>query len=854
MTIKEQILIIDGYGFIFRAYYALPALTSPKAEPVGAINGFISMLMKLLNDFKPRHAVIVLDSGEKNFRHTLYDAYKANRPPAPEDLIFQLKLLNQASVALNFNVIQKPGYEADDIIASIAMQLSALDKKSIIISSDKDLMQLIDDNISLYDPIKSQYINEEEVIKKFHVPASKVRDVQALMGDSSDNIPGVPGIGPKTASSLIDEFGSLEELLKNSDKIKNIRIKNLIESNIANAKLSWQLVGLDASSYKLSNLDTFNWKPPSHEQIMSFLNHYGFKNLVKRAENMWFASNQTNFDFLSLPSTTDIEIIEIEDQVSALSLDKQIEQSGIVSIYLDSKENLMLYLDTKKIYKLSKGDFYILDHIKSLTNPSILKISYNVKALLHKLPILVGPYEDLQLMHYVVASDKNSYDITKIISYYLSLEARENEIVTYFTKIYSLLKLKLKEGKALSLYYDIDIPLSMILYKMEKIGAKIDIPYLDQLSSEFREKLSALEIEIFKLSQKTFNISSPKQLGEILFIDMKLPYGKKSGKSTQYITGSEVLEKLSEDGHKIADLILEYRQFSKLVTTYTEALPKLADSENTRVHTTFLQTSTTTGRLSSRDPNIQNIPIRTKDGNKIRAAFIARENNLLLSADYSQIELRILSHIADVPELKQAFRNGEDIHENTAMQIFSVERNQVDAEMRRKAKAINFGIIYGISPFGLAKQLDITKQAATDYINKYFEQYPNIKSYMSNIETFAQEKGYVETIIGRRCFIPDINNKNYTLRSFAIRAAINAPIQGTNADIIKIAMINLDKILTQRNLNSRLIMQIHDELVLEVPQEEAELAQAIIKEVMENAYHLSIPLKVDINIKNNWQK
>ncbi len=748
----NKIFIIDGYGFLFRAYHSMPPLTSPDKIPVGAVHGFISMVLKVIEEFAPSHAVMVFDSGSKNFRHELYSEYKSHRPPAPEDLIPQFEIVREAATALGFPVMERIGYEADDVIASLVKTFPS--EEIVIISSDKDLMQLISDRVSMFDGMKNKYIRAAEVFEKFGVAPEKVVDALAIMGDSSDNVPGIPGIGPKGAAELIHLFGSLEGVLENAESIKqNARRKSVID-NKDKALISKQLVMLDSDIDLAVNMRDITLATPDHDELNGFFDRYGLKNLKARAHKV--------FKFNAAPS----------------------KQDHTTNIFKN------LCLDIKLLIKQNPTENF-------------------------------SSFEDLSLMNYATSAGIKQEEVD-------------------FSSYHDLFS-KLHEHSAFELYYDFDLPFANVLAHLELTGIKVDVQILNDLSKEFELQLAEISKQIYDLAGVEFNIASPKQLAEILFKKLALPKDTKSDS-----TNADVLENLSAQGFVIADHILKWRQISKLKNTYTDVLPSHINPETGRIHSSFSQIGTTTSRISSTNPNLQNIPIRSEYGEKIRSSFIPEKGCKLISADYSQIELRLLAHVANIESLTKAFKNGEDIHSSTAIQIFG----EATKENRRAAKAINFGIIYGISAFGLAKQLNITQKQAADYIEKYFALYPGIKEYMERTIAFARENGYVQNIFGRKCFIPEINNR--AMKGFAERAAINAPLQSSSADITKIAMNRIFTHLKEKDYKTRMVLQIHDEILLEAPEDEVVLVMVEVQKIMQDVVELKSKMVVDVSAQDCW--
>lgn len=842
-TMTQPTFIIDGYGFVFRAFHVQPPLSSPTGIPVGALYGFTSMLLKILSDFKPSAAVMVFDGSGKNHRHELYPEYKANRPEAPEELKIQFPLVRFAAQALNFTIIEQPNVEADDVIASIVTKLAAQGKKSVVVSSDKDLMQLIGEHTSMYDPMKNKYIREAEVFEKFGVTPSKVRDALALMGDSSDNIPGIQGIGPKTAAELLSTFGSFHEVLDRAGEIKQEKRRQSIQDGREKALLSWELVGLktdlDLDATKL------HWTAPNRATLINFIAEYGFKSLIPRAEKLFGMDLEARGTQLSMFNTAALgldprasgDLSDISETIGSSSVEAVIQEARITGIMAIYPESGLLRIRSQSHSILVDKPTKELD--SCLSDPAIKKITVGLKDLLKLLPSSLIALDDLALMHYAVTAGNPQPSPDFFCS------------GNIFDK-YTELKSQVIGMSAVKLYKEIDLPIASLLYKMEQVGILIDKEMLESMSSEFAREISQLEQTIYALCGQEFNIGSPKQLGEILFEKLKLPGAKVSSKAKTYSTGVEILEHLSESGFEIADHLMRWRQITKLKNTYTDSLPRQINPITGRVHTNFIQNLTSTGRLSSNDPNLQNIPIRSEDGAKIRKAFIAKSGYKLISADYSQIELRLMSHVAHIDTMQDAFRRGIDIHAATASHVFKVSLEEMTSEYRRRAKAINFGIIYGISAFGLAKQLSISSKEAADYIAGYFLAYPGIEQFMKETKEFAHKNGYVENIFKRRHYMPAINSGNYLMRNFAERAAINAPLQGSTADIAKIAMLAVDRALCEAKLDCSMLLQVHDELIFEVREEDAAVAMPLIKSVMEGVAKLEVPLVVDIGVGDSW--
>ena len=920
---KKSLTLVDGSGFIFRAYYALPPLTRNDGTPINAVMGYCNMIWRLIAETKTSSLAVIFDTASKSFRNEIYAEYKANRSEAPEDLIPQFSLIREATEAFNIPYIELKGYEADDIIATYSNQASNEGWTVDIISSDKDLMQLVNDNVKMVDPMKMVNIGREEVFKKFGVYPEKVIDVQALAGDSTDNIPGVPGIGIKTAAELINEYGDLDTLLGKAEEIKQPkRRENLI--NYADlARISMKLVTLSKDIKEIESFNNFKRRDIDINKLKTFLIKQGFNSLIGRLPNEdGFIDSKSAY--VALPEDNDKEDIKpikknnyklVTDEQALVTWLKNIEINGIVSIDTETTSidavsaqlvGISLSIEPGNAIYIplnhkSKEGGLIADKINQLdTNlvlsllkpiledPSIIKIGQNIKydmtVLYNAGDINIYPYHDTMLMSFALDAGKQTghgmdslskkhLNITPI-SYseitgkgkdqvtfdYVALEkaleyAAQDADITL--RLYIFLKDRLVKENMVSLYETIERPLPNVIAYMERNGVGINSNYLKNLSNTFINKMNPIKEKIFNLADEEFNISSPKQLAEILYNKLGLKGGKK-GKSGLYSTSAAVLEKLSQDGNEICQLILEWRALQKLKSTYSDALVDQINPVTKRVHTHFQMTGAMTGRFSSSNPNLQNIPIKTEDGRAIRRAFIAEENKKIVACDYSQIELRLLAEVANIEPLIKAFKNNVDVHTLTASQVFIVDKENVTSAMRRNAKTINFGIIYGQSAFGLAKQLNISRTEAKEYIELYFNQYPGIKKYMENTQDFARRNGFVETIYGRRCYIPSINDKNPMIRAGAERQAINAPLQGAAADIIKRSMKYFPEILIKNNIDAKLILQVHDELVFECASADVDRLIAIVKSEMINApqpgFKMKVPLEVEIGIGDNWDE
>ncbi len=882
----QRLFLIDGSSYIYRAYYAIRHLTNSKGLATNAIYGFVNMLLKVIRDQKPDHLAVIFDSKAPTFRKEMYPEYKANRAAMPEDLVPQIPYIKKIVEGFNIPVLEKEGFEADDIIATLASQFAEQGMNVTVVTGDKDLMQIVNEQIRLLDTMKDKAYGPSEVTERFG-GAKKVVDVQALAGDSSDNIPGVPGIGEKTAKALIDEFGTLENLLDNLDQIKGKRREKL-ETYAEQARLSKRLVRLVDDVPLSANYDHFALSEPNLPALTELFKELEFHKLLQEFSSDQRASGEGYWCVLSIE---DLE--QMRDALLAagrFAFDTETtslnpHRAELVGLSFAVKPDEAWYVPVGHRY-LGVPDQLPLEKVLEtirplLENPGIEKIGQNIKydaLVLGRVGIdLKGLACDTMLASYLANPAGKSHGLDSLAADYLGIrtisykevtgsgrnqigfEQVEIDKATAYAAEDADITLRLAdkllplvdESEQRSLFEDVEMPLLSVLIEMEQAGIRIDAEFLAGLSGEIAEKIRRLEDEIFDLAGGSFNIASPKQLGEILFERLRLPKAKKT--KTGWSTDVEVLNKLAEE-YEIAARILDFRSLSKLKGTYTDALPKLINPETGRIHTSFNQAVTATGRLSSSDPNLQNIPIRTEEGRRIREGFIPSEDCVLLSADYSQVELRILAHMADVQALKDSFAAGEDIHRRTASEVFEVFPERVTDEQRRQAKAINFGVIYGMSAFGLAKQLDISRRDAQEFIDRYFERYPAIRTFMDAKIAEAREKQYVTTILGRRCAIPEINSKNSAVRGYAERNAINYPVQGSAADIIKVAMVRIQQRLKKEHLSAQMVLQVHDELVFDVPEQELSKVQALVCAEMESAVELSVPLAVEAGNGKNWRE
>jgi len=910
----RHLFLVDGSGFIFRAFHALPPMTRADGVPINAVLGFTNMLMKLLNDTDADAVAVVFDAARKTFRSEIYPAYKAQRPPPPEELVPQFPLIREATRAFDVACVELEGFEADDLIATYAAQAVAQGARVTIVSSDKDLMQLVGDNVDMLDPIKNRTIGAAEVAEKFGVPPAQVIHVQALCGDAVDNVPGVPGIGIKTAAQLIQEYGDLETLLARASEIKQPKRREALLEHAEAARMSLRLVTLDANAPVAEGLEDFRVRKPEPGRLAGFLEAQGFRSILARLGVTPSAAPS------AAPVAASAVVLDYELVLTVAALDRWIAAArnvGTVAIDTETTSLDSLRCDLVGVSLAlapGKACYIPLRHSPAgvqgtldllggpsveapkliplaealvrlgelCADPSVLKVGHNLK---YDLQVLAGcgigfaAIDDTMLMSYVLDGAGHGHGLDELaklnfnhdtikfadvcgsgktqvtfdrvpLDQALAYAAEDADITL---RLHQVLRARLLAEHMVTVYETMERPLVPVVVAMERAGIKIDVAVLRQLSIEFGRRMVELEDEIRRIAGQDFNVGSPQQLGRVLFEDLKLGGGKRTGKSGQWATGADVLEALAAE-HPLPAKVLDWRQIAKLKSTYADALVAQANPKTGRVHTSYSLAATTTGRLASSDPNLQNIPVRTEEGRKIRRAFIAEPGCKILSADYSQIELRLVAHVAGIEGLRQAFRAGADIHAITAAQVFGVAVEGIDPMLRRRAKAINFGIIYGISAFGLASQLGIPNGEAKAYIDAYFARYPEIRAYMEATKEEARAKGYVTTLFGRKVFVPGIKDKNANLRAFAERAAINGPIQGGAADIIKRAMIQLPGELERAGLTARMLLQVHDELLFEVPDAELEPTRALVKQVMEAAASLDVPLVVDTGMADTWDE
>ncbi|MFD2238866.1 DNA polymerase I [Aureimonas populi] len=965
----DHLFLVDGSAYIFRAYHALPPLTRKSdGLPVGAVSGFCNMLWKLVEESRdtsvgvaPTHFAVIFDHSSTTFRNALYDQYKANRAAPPEDLVPQFALIREAVRAFDLPCIEKQGFEADDLIAAYTRQALEAGGDVTIVSSDKDLMQLVGPCVTLYDQMKDKRLGPQEVFDKFGVYPDKMIDLQALVGDSSDNVPGVPGIGPKTAAKLLEEFGTLEALLERAAEVKAAKCRENLIAFAEQARLSKRLVTLDQNTPLDVPLADLFIHEPDGEKLVSYLKAMEFTTLTRRVsarlgtdasevkaadikvdgpargpdldasapppagDGALALSPQafsvarlaemaaSSFDRSAYVTIRDADTLKrwiarayetglLSFDIETTALDAM--NADIVGFALAVAPGEAAYVPVAHVHE-GEGDLLgggegaqgpgeqlspgaALDLLKGpLEDASLLKIGQNFKydyLVLLRHGVAVSPFDDTMLISYALdaSSSLEGHGMDELSERFLghkpisykelcgsgkgakAIAACPVEKVTEYAaedadvtlRLWMALKPRLVAEGLSHVYERLERPLVPVLARMERRGIKTDRQILSRLSGRFAQKAASLEFDVHAMAGEPFNLGSPKQLGEILFGKLGLPGGKKT-RTGQWSTDARTLEDLALEGHDLPRRIVEWRQLTKLKGTYTDALPLHMDGES-RIHTSFSMASTTTGRLSSTEPNLQNIPIRTEEGRAIRTAFVAAEGHKLLSADYSQIELRILAHMAEIPQLVEAFREGTDIHAMTASEMFGVPVEGMPSDVRRRAKAINFGIIYGISAFGLAAQLSIPREEAGLYIKRYFERFPGIRDYMDRTKAEAREKGYVETLFGRRAHYPDIRHANPSVRAAVERAAINAPIQGTAADVIRRAMVRMEDALKAERLEAKMLLQVHDELVFEVPDEEVERAIPVIRAVMEKAaepvVELKVPLVVDARAAQNWEE
>ncbi|OGF50766.1 MAG: DNA polymerase I [Candidatus Firestonebacteria bacterium RIFOXYA2_FULL_40_8] len=845
---KKKLFLIDGNSYLYRSYYAIKNLRTGKGAPTNAVFGFARLLFRIIKVYKPEYLAFTFDTKGPTFRHKAFKDYKAHREPPPEDLILQMPVTKDLIRAFNMPSFELSGYEADDIITYLAKKGEKAGLNVIILTGDKDLLQLVNENVQIMSANKEDYIYDIKKVKeKYGIAPPQMIDFLALLGDASDNIPGVNGIGEKTASELLKEFKGLDDIYANLEKMKSDKLKEKLEKGKEDAFFSRQLATLIEPPLEI-NIEDLAMKSPDAKAVIARLTELEFNSLREEFKKLDFGvSGSGEIDLFTEEEKAKSNITKLTDKKEIKELFEKIQKLGFAAAGIESGNLLISSAD-------KTGVSCELD--KALTEPFFtdkhLAITFfDYKKFLREYdgPVQGVEVFDCMLAAYLLNPDRGSYGPAEIIFRYLSENPAEKEEICFLLALKEVLKKELADQKLLELFEKIEMPLVPVLASMEKTGIKLDIPYLKKLSGDLEKTLEGLVKKIYGLAGEEFNINSSQQLGKILFEKLKLPVIKKN--KTGASTDVEVLEELSAKS-PLPVFLLEYRQLTKLKNTYIDALPLLADKEN-KIHTSFDQTGTATGRLSSLNPNIQNIPVRTEIGKEIRRAFVASEKGWkIISADYSQIELRILAHFSGDANLIDAFAKNEDVHIRTAAEIFKMEKEAVTGDERRVAKTVNFGIIYGISAFGLAKQLKISRTEAQKYIDSYLKNYPGVDKFMKDAKEKARKNGFIETLLGRKRYIPDIESNNKNTREFAERVAINAPIQGSASDIIKVAMVNLYSIMKKEEVKGRLLLQVHDELILECPEKDVELLKKLVKDTMENVVKLKVPVKVDVNSGDNW--
>jgi DNA polymerase-1 len=887
---RPTLYLIDGSSYIYRAYYAIRHLSSPKGFPTNALYGFTQMLLKVMKDRRPDHLAVVFDVGRQTFRTEMYPEYKANRAAMPDDLLPQISPIKEMVRAFNIPTLELAGYEADDIIGTLARDCEAKGMDVVVVTGDKDLMQVVTGRVTLLDTMKDKATGIREVEERFGVPPELVIDILGLAGDTSDNIPGVPGIGEKTAIKLIQEFGSLDRLLERAGEVKGKtgeRVREFAEQ----ARLSRRLATIDCRAPVTYKYDDLAVSPPDNAKLATLFKEYGFTTLMKEITSVATLATEQYRTILDASGFAAL-VAELR-QAPAFAVDLETTSlnplaAEIVGISVSFREHEACYIPVGHCYpgaleQLSRHEV-LAQFAPLLTDPARPKIGQNLKYDYQVLRVngveMEGLWFDTMLASYLLNPVRSSHGLDS-----LAVEFLDHRMVSYadvtgkgkdqinFAQVslekagpyscedadatfllHRLFLPRLTEAGLDRLFFDLEMPLVKILAEIELTGVQLDLALLAELSAGFGIQLAELELRIHELAGVPFNINSPKQLGEVLFEKLGLPSGKKTKTKTGWSTNVEELERLADGGNEIARLLLEYRSISKLKSTYTDALPKLVDPRTGRVHTSYNQAVTNTGRLSSSEPNLQNIPVRGEEGRKIRRAFVAPEGRLLLSADYSQIELRVLAHLSGDPVFCDAFARDEDIHLRTAVEVFGLFPEMVTPEMRRQAKTINFGVIYGQGAFSLGKQLGVSTRTAKEFIDNYFARHKGAQAFLESCVKEAEKNGYVTTLLGRKLPIPDIMSSNGNIRAFAERNAINYPIQGSAADIIKQAMVRIFERMRREGVESRLIMQVHDELVFEVPEREKLVMEKLVRHEMEHAVELRVPLKVDLNFGRNWSE